>query len=156
MCTFWTQDEIALTQGLAFYGDDEVAKAKLVEEVRKCCLVNGFFQIVGHRVPLELQEKVLQWVKDFFAQDQETKDSVHKGGNYNQLMPMRLLIPRRLQHMESRLRTPWLTDSRERHEPRSQRGLLHRRGDLNRSSLLRWQEAQQRTQCMARDHAQCG
>lgn len=62
-----------------FYGTDDAAKAKLVAEVKKCCLHNGFFQIVGHRVPLELQEKVLDWVKKFFAQPQEEKDRVHKG-----------------------------------------------------------------------------
>ena len=38
-----------------FYGADSEAKAKLVEEVRECCHYNGFFQITGHKVPLELQ-----------------------------------------------------------------------------------------------------
>ncbi|KAL1297511.1 hypothetical protein AAFC00_005029 [Neodothiora populina] len=61
-----------------FYGNDEAAKAKLINEVRKCCLHNGFFQIVGHRVPLELQDKVLQLVKDLFAMPQEEKEKVHK------------------------------------------------------------------------------
>lgn len=50
-----------------------------MDEVRKSCLHNGFFQIIGHRVPLELQEKVLQWVKEFFAMPQEEKEKVHKG-----------------------------------------------------------------------------
>lgn len=82
-----------------FYGDDEVAKEKLVEEVKKCCLDNGFFQIVGHRVPGELQDKVLQWVKDFFAQPQEEKDRVHKGlycldqHNESKLTPPQASIP---------------------------------------------------------------
>jgi isopenicillin N synthase-like dioxygenase len=70
---------LILTICTAFYGNDEAAKARLVEEVRKCCLHNGFFQIVGHRVPLGLQEKVLQLVKDFFALPQDDKEKVHKG-----------------------------------------------------------------------------
>ncbi|KEQ66406.1 Clavaminate synthase-like protein [Aureobasidium melanogenum CBS 110374] len=64
-----------------FYGTDDIAKANLVAEVKKCCLHNGFFQIVGHRVPVELQEKILDWVKKFFAQPQEEKDRVHKDFN---------------------------------------------------------------------------
>ncbi|KAI5203948.1 hypothetical protein E4T39_03981 [Aureobasidium subglaciale] len=64
-----------------FYGDDEVAKSELIAAVKKCCLHNGFFQIVGHRVPSELQEKVLDCVKNFFAQPQEEKDRVHKESN---------------------------------------------------------------------------
>lgn len=63
-----------------FYGGDEAAKAKLVDDVRKCCLHNGFFQIVGHRVPLELQEALLRNVKAFFALSKEDKALVHKGG----------------------------------------------------------------------------
>ncbi|RVX66122.1 hypothetical protein B0A52_10056 [Exophiala mesophila] len=65
----------------AFYGDDEVAKAKLVEEVRKCCLHNGFFQITGHRVPAELQQDLLKCVKEFFALPQEEKEKVLKDKN---------------------------------------------------------------------------
>jgi isopenicillin N synthase-like dioxygenase len=62
----------------AFYGDNEDAKTKLVAEVRKCCLHNGFFQIVGHRVPADLQEGVLKCVKKFFALPQEEKELVLK------------------------------------------------------------------------------
>lgn len=63
----------------AFYGDDEVAKANLVEQVRKCCLHNGFFQITGHRVPAELQQDLLKCVKEFFALPQGEKEKVLKG-----------------------------------------------------------------------------
>lgn len=63
----------------AFYGNDEVAKAQLVEEVRKCCLHNGFFQITGHRVPAELQQDLLKCVKEFFALPQGEKEKVLKG-----------------------------------------------------------------------------
>ncbi|KAI1608111.1 1-aminocyclopropane-1-carboxylate oxidase [Exophiala viscosa] len=58
----------------SYYGSDEAAKAKLVDEVRKCCLHNGFFQIIGHRVPAELQEAVFTMSRTFFSLPQESKD----------------------------------------------------------------------------------
>jgi len=61
-----------------FYGDDENAKTKLVDDVRECCLHNGFFQIVGHRVPTELQNDVLKSLKSFFSLPQAEKEKVHK------------------------------------------------------------------------------
>ncbi|KAL3426089.1 2og-fe oxygenase [Phlyctema vagabunda] len=64
-----------------FYGSDEKAKAQLIEDVKKCCLHNGFFQIVGHQVPEELQQKTIKCVKEFFALPQEDKDKVHKDQN---------------------------------------------------------------------------
>ena len=63
----------------AYYGTDEAAKAKLVDEVRKCCLHNGFFQITGHRVPAELQEAVFKMSKTFFSLPQESKDKASIG-----------------------------------------------------------------------------
>ncbi|KXT14229.1 hypothetical protein AC579_7543 [Pseudocercospora musae] len=60
------------------YGNDAAAKSELVETVKKCCLRNGFFQIVGHRVPRELQQDVLDSVKSFFNLPQELKEKVHK------------------------------------------------------------------------------
>ncbi|KAE8381800.1 hypothetical protein BDV26DRAFT_278426 [Aspergillus bertholletiae] len=54
-------------------GCDNEAKAKLVEEVRKCCHYNGFFQITGHRVPLDLQCRVVNCSKRFFDLPLEEK-----------------------------------------------------------------------------------
>ncbi|EXJ81515.1 hypothetical protein A1O1_07579 [Capronia coronata CBS 617.96] len=65
----------------AFYGDDEAAKEKLINEVRECCLHNGFFQITGHQVPEELQQAVLNNIKRFFALPQEEKDKILKDKN---------------------------------------------------------------------------
>ncbi|KAG9239300.1 hypothetical protein BJ875DRAFT_531822 [Amylocarpus encephaloides] len=62
----------------AFYGVDEKAKTQLVEDVKKCCLHNGFFQIVGHKVSTELQEKTIKFAKEFFALPQEQKNKFHK------------------------------------------------------------------------------
>jgi isopenicillin N synthase-like dioxygenase len=64
--------------GTVFYSGDVEAKAQLVEEVKKCCLHNGFFQIVGHRVSAELQEKTIGCVKEFFALPPEEKNKAHK------------------------------------------------------------------------------
>ncbi|KAK5046615.1 hypothetical protein LTR84_007376 [Exophiala bonariae] len=64
-----------------FYGNDQEAKSKLVDDVRNCCLHNGFFQITGHRVPADLQEAVLDCLKDFFALPQAAKEKVLKDKN---------------------------------------------------------------------------
>jgi isopenicillin N synthase-like dioxygenase len=71
-----------------FYGDDEAAKTKLVNDVRDCCLHNGFFQIVGHRVPAQVQQDVLESLKAFFSLPQAEKEKVHKG-----CTPYRLSLP---------------------------------------------------------------
>ncbi|KNG89309.1 putative 1-aminocyclopropane-1-carboxylate oxidase [Aspergillus nomiae NRRL 13137] len=65
----------------AFYGSDNDAKAKLVEEVRKCCHYNGFFQITGHRVPLDLQRRVMKCSKRFFDLPLEEKMQIDKNLN---------------------------------------------------------------------------
>ncbi|KAF2653695.1 Clavaminate synthase-like protein [Lophiostoma macrostomum CBS 122681] len=62
----------------AFYSDDPIAKQKLVENVRDCCLHNGFFQITGHPVPLELQNKIMEWNKKFFDLPLEEKMKINK------------------------------------------------------------------------------
>ncbi|KAF2498899.1 Clavaminate synthase-like protein, partial [Lophium mytilinum] len=41
-----------------------------------CCLHNGFFQITGHPIPLELQEGVMNWNKKFFDLPLEEKSKV--------------------------------------------------------------------------------
>lgn len=63
----------------AFYRNDEKAKSELIETIRNCCLRNGFFQIVGHNVPAELQDSMLDCTKQLFALPQEDKDAVLKG-----------------------------------------------------------------------------
>lgn len=62
----------------SFYGGDSQAKANLVEEVRKCCLYNGFFQITGHRVPLDLQRRVMECSRRFFNLPLEEKLQIDK------------------------------------------------------------------------------
>lgn len=43
------------------------ARADVLEQIRKACLESGFFVIVGHGVPTELQQRVLTMSKRFFA-----------------------------------------------------------------------------------------
>ncbi|OAG09084.1 hyoscyamine 6-dioxygenase [Paraphaeosphaeria sporulosa] len=62
----------------AFYTGDAAAKKKLVDDVRSCCLHNGFFQITGHNVPRELQQGIMDWNKKFFDLPLEQKMEVSK------------------------------------------------------------------------------
>jgi isopenicillin N synthase-like dioxygenase len=61
-----------------FYGTDTAAKAKLVQQVRDSCEYNGFFQITGHRIPLELQRRVMTCAKRFFDLPLEEKLAIDK------------------------------------------------------------------------------
>jgi isopenicillin N synthase-like dioxygenase len=68
-----------LISSAAFYGNDVDAKAKLVDAEKQCCLHNGFFQIIGHKVPELLQVRIFQCAKRFFDQPFEEKNKVSKG-----------------------------------------------------------------------------
>jgi len=62
-----------------FYSNDAAAKQQLVEQVRDCCLHNGFFQIVGHTVPADVQGKIMDWCEKFFDLPLDDKVKVSKG-----------------------------------------------------------------------------
>ena len=64
-----------------FYGGDSEAKAQLVEAVRNCCLYNGFFQITGHRVPLDRQRRVMRCAERFFDLPLEEKLKIDKSNH---------------------------------------------------------------------------
>ncbi|KAE8447774.1 hypothetical protein EG329_010168 [Mollisiaceae sp. DMI_Dod_QoI] len=64
-----------------FYGNDPIAKAQLVQQVKDCCLHNGFFQIIGHQVPSELQTKIFECSKAFFDLPLEEKSKANKDLN---------------------------------------------------------------------------
>lgn len=53
----------------------------MVDQVRKCCLYNGFFQIINHSVPLSQQQGALHAAKEFFNLPQEEKDKASKENN---------------------------------------------------------------------------
>lgn len=64
-----------------FYGTDSKAKARLVQDVRECCLNNGFFQITGHGVSRELQDRAMKCAKRFFDLPLEEKKKIDRSGH---------------------------------------------------------------------------
>lgn len=64
-----------------FYSHDANVKQNLVDQVRKSCLYNGFFQIKNHRVPLEQQRAAMDSAKKLFALDISEKQKVSKDNN---------------------------------------------------------------------------
>ncbi|KAF8863140.1 Clavaminate synthase-like protein [Acephala macrosclerotiorum] len=103
-----------------FYGNGSAAKAKLVQQVKDCCLHNGFFQIVGHQVPSKLQTKIFECSKAFFNLPLEEKSKLSKGTkNFSTSANLTIF---RAQHLESR--------------SRAERGILHRRRPPNHTPLL--------------------
>ena len=48
----------------------------VVEGIRNACITYGFFQLVGHGVPIDLQQKVLQCAEDFFSLPMNQKMAV--------------------------------------------------------------------------------
>ncbi|KAL4884598.1 hypothetical protein BJY04DRAFT_205706 [Aspergillus karnatakaensis] len=62
----------------AFYGPNSDAKERLIQDVRAACLNNGFFQITGHRVPLEVQQRALSSSRQFFSMPTAEKSKLDK------------------------------------------------------------------------------
>ncbi|KAH7239531.1 hypothetical protein BKA59DRAFT_277507 [Fusarium tricinctum] len=73
--------EIPIIDFSGFYSEDPAEKKKVVDQVRESCLYNGFFQILGHSVPVEKQAKALQCTKKFFNLSLEDKEQVSKNNN---------------------------------------------------------------------------
>ncbi|KAJ5297040.1 oligo-1-6-glucosidase [Penicillium atrosanguineum] len=61
-----------------YYGSDTEAKKNLVQEVRHACEQFGFFQLVNHAIPSDLQGQVLEQSKDLFELPLETKQKYDK------------------------------------------------------------------------------
>ncbi|GLA14471.1 hypothetical protein AnigIFM62618_000851 [Aspergillus niger] len=57
-----------------FYTGDAEKKAELVRQVRHACERHGFFQLINHRVPLDIQEAMLQQARDLFSLPIEVKE----------------------------------------------------------------------------------
>jgi isopenicillin N synthase-like dioxygenase len=58
----------------SFLANPSSKEAELVvSEIRDACMAVGFFQIVGHGIPPDLQELVFQAAKTFFSLPQNTK-----------------------------------------------------------------------------------
>ncbi len=61
--------EIPLIDIAAWLSPDStsIQRDDVIDQVRQACIEYGFFQVVGHGVPLELQYQVLQCSRDFFS-----------------------------------------------------------------------------------------
>ena len=68
-----------LTDMIAFYGNNKFEKDLLVARVRQACLEKGFFQIINHNVPAQLQQAIFEQSKDFFSLPTEEKTKLDKG-----------------------------------------------------------------------------
>ena len=49
----------------------------VVQEVRDACMAYGFFQLVGHGIPLSMQKQMLKCAETFFNLPLEEKNAVH-------------------------------------------------------------------------------
>ncbi|PYH96498.1 oxidoreductase [Aspergillus ellipticus CBS 707.79] len=61
-----------------FYSGDVERKALLIRQIRHACERHGFFQLVNHRVPTDLQEAILNQARDLFRLPLEIKDKYSK------------------------------------------------------------------------------
>ncbi|KAL2832314.1 hypothetical protein BJY01DRAFT_260231 [Aspergillus pseudoustus] len=64
-----------------FYGSDSSSKDKLVRELRQACEEFGFFQIINHGIPPDLQDSILTQSKALFELPIEVKEVYNKDGN---------------------------------------------------------------------------
>ncbi|KAK1957398.1 2OG-Fe(II) oxygenase superfamily protein [Colletotrichum sublineola] len=70
--------EIPIIDFSGFYSENPLQKQKVVDQIRDSCLYNGFFQIIGHSVPLAQQKAAMKNAKKFFTLPLEEKQKVAK------------------------------------------------------------------------------
>lgn len=63
----------------AFYGSNESKRLALIDQIRQACEGFGFFQLVNHDVPADLQQQVLEQTKELFDLPLEIKEKYGKG-----------------------------------------------------------------------------
>ena len=76
------------------------SKDEVVAKVRAACLEHGFFQIVGHGVPVDIQRRMLASCKTFFDMPQEQKTALslrkfswRRGYESNEQKPSEDVLP---------------------------------------------------------------
>jgi isopenicillin N synthase-like dioxygenase len=52
------------------------AAAKIIRDVRQACMTTGFFSLVGHGIPRELQDRVFEAARTLFALPLEQKKTL--------------------------------------------------------------------------------
>lgn len=73
-----TTNEIPIIDLSPFFDPDatQLQRDNVIDDVRRACRVYGFFQLVGHGIPLDLQEKMIDCSKTFFDLPLEEKKKV--------------------------------------------------------------------------------
>ncbi|KAI9929663.1 hypothetical protein ASPWEDRAFT_41116 [Aspergillus wentii DTO 134E9] len=67
-----------------FYGPDTAAKEQMVQEIRQACETFGFFQLINHDIPLDLQQAIFKQSKDLFDLPTHIKEKYDKDiGGFN-------------------------------------------------------------------------
>ncbi|KAL2816738.1 hypothetical protein BJX63DRAFT_135085 [Aspergillus granulosus] len=64
-----------------FYARDSPSKENLVKELRTACEEFGFFQLINHGIPSDIQELILQHSKELFDLPIEVKEKYSKDAN---------------------------------------------------------------------------
>ena len=67
-----------LTSAIAFCANDST-KEDLIHQIQQACEQFGFFQLINHAIPTELQAAVLQHSNEFFNLPLETKEKYNQG-----------------------------------------------------------------------------
>lgn len=76
------------------------SKDEVIAKVRAACLEHGFFQIVGHGVPVDIQRRMLACCKTFFDMPKEEKTALslrkfswRRGYEYNEQKSSEDVLP---------------------------------------------------------------
>ncbi|OAR05656.1 hypothetical protein LLEC1_04915 [Akanthomyces lecanii] len=73
--------EIPVIDVSGYFTGSEPEKQHIARELHAACCAPGFFQITGHTVPAELQQRLLSVLPSFFALPQEKKAALHRSNS---------------------------------------------------------------------------
>ena len=76
-----TAMEIPVIDVSGYFTGSEPEKQRIARELHAACCAPGFFQITGHTVPAELQQRLLSVLPNFFALPQEKKAALHRSNS---------------------------------------------------------------------------
>ena len=71
--------DVTRSHFVACFSGDSLAQELVTEQIRGACLRNGFFQIINHGVPVEIQKAVFEQSKTLFDLADEEKTKFSKG-----------------------------------------------------------------------------
>jgi isopenicillin N synthase-like dioxygenase len=73
--------EIPVIDVSGYFTGSEPEKQRIARELHAACCAPGFFQITGHTIPAELQQRLLSVLPNFFALPQEKKAALHRSNS---------------------------------------------------------------------------